>query len=725
MKKWVTMLLAALLLMVLAIPALADTMYTLKSTKAYDLPDTSSSVVKKLKAAKPVDVWGYDDGWYSTQYGYIQSSYLSDTIPQSRCSHEWGPWTIEREATCTQNGYKYRFCQICGLRDEREIKKTGHDWGKWKVTKKATCVKKGTRTRTCKICGAEETESYYADHQYGKWKVTRQPTCTEVGRRVRTCQVCGEQDSQAIEKLPHEYEWEIVTPATDHSSGLRRKICRVCGHDGGTETFDPEGTLHRGDRGDAVRAFQQLLADQNYLNAGGVDGMFGGGTEKAVIQFQKDQGLTPDGIGWPQTQKRLNHEFGPWEIVKPMTRTEPGERVRTCVECGYQQRETIESGTVLEKGRRGEDIRALQQIVKELGYDAGSFDGIYGRKLDQAMAGFAADHGFTVEEGKIRPADVDEVMRAWISQIPDDQWMGEGSADTAVDLALTVTAMDEDDSSDVKTYVWNLTNMGSQKCMFNALLLTFGENADFKGETMTMVIDGQEMKANAQNSLSGSFMAAKSWGEGDMHFAALGVDDKTGEKWLSNDVIFSNPAIYAQKTVSPQAEPLNVYALPEGEYPVRFDAGDIFEGASGLFMNAVHIFTTDVYDLVEMNTLNIGDTLIVSQEPLTVDSLQKREDTISVNGGRDSVEGFTFVPLENAAGYRVSLLDGSGTYTERGITTLTVNPEATLQLNGQTIAYDDIVATLASQPAHSFNPWNTRVWIADGQVVQIVVDQAE
>ena len=48
--------------------------------------------------------------------------YLSEEMPQSFCPHEWGKWKVEREATCTRTGYRYRLCKICGIRDEQETK---------------------------------------------------------------------------------------------------------------------------------------------------------------------------------------------------------------------------------------------------------------------------------------------------------------------------------------------------------------------------------------------------------------------------------------------------------------------------------------------------------------------------------------------------------------------------------------------------------------------------
>lgn len=56
----------------------------------------------------------------------------------------------------------------------------------------------------------------------------------------------------------------------------------------------------RGSRGEEVKQIQTVLKDRE-LYEGNIDGIYGSQTEKAVIQFQKQMGLTSDGIVGPKT----------------------------------------------------------------------------------------------------------------------------------------------------------------------------------------------------------------------------------------------------------------------------------------------------------------------------------------------------------------------------------------------------------------------------------------
>ncbi len=64
-----------------------------------------------------------------------------------------------------------------------------------------------------------------------------------------------------------------------------------------------------GDRGQDVKEVQKKLNSQGY-NAGSEDGIFGETTRKAVMQFQRNKGLTVDGIVGPITYNALFNDKG-------------------------------------------------------------------------------------------------------------------------------------------------------------------------------------------------------------------------------------------------------------------------------------------------------------------------------------------------------------------------------------------------------------------------------
>ena len=79
-------------------------------------------------------------------------------------------------------------------------------------------------------------------------------------------------------------------------------------------TVLPSSALSKiGSQGDEVSAIQQILKTKGYYN-GSIDGIYGTQTKDAVTRFQKDNGLTPDGIAGEKTLYALglagNNSFG-------------------------------------------------------------------------------------------------------------------------------------------------------------------------------------------------------------------------------------------------------------------------------------------------------------------------------------------------------------------------------------------------------------------------------
>lgn len=64
-----------------------------------------------------------------------------------------------------------------------------------------------------------------------------------------------------------------------------------------------------GSRGSEVKAIQEKLKERG-IYTGSVDGIYGNATATAVKKFQKQQGLTQDGVAGPATLKRLGISIG-------------------------------------------------------------------------------------------------------------------------------------------------------------------------------------------------------------------------------------------------------------------------------------------------------------------------------------------------------------------------------------------------------------------------------
>lgn len=96
-------------------------------------------------------------------------------VKEQTCTENGVIWsdkyTIEQEATCTQEGSKSIHCTVCGIvqeGSEKAIPKIDHDYGDWVVVSEATTSEEGIQKKTCKMCGHEVTQTI--SQIKGVWK---------------------------------------------------------------------------------------------------------------------------------------------------------------------------------------------------------------------------------------------------------------------------------------------------------------------------------------------------------------------------------------------------------------------------------------------------------------------------------------------------------------------------------------------------------------------------
>ena len=121
--------------------------------------------------------------------------------------------------------------------------------------------------------------------------------------------------------------------------------------------FGPSARSAPGLSSDTAALQVALRAAGTY--AGTVDGVPGPGTTRAVIAFQRQRGLEPDGIPGPRTRHALGRLGAP-----------------------SLGRRTLRVGAV------GWDVAALQFELAWHGFPSGTFDGIFGTRLEAAVLRF-------------------------------------------------------------------------------------------------------------------------------------------------------------------------------------------------------------------------------------------------------------------------------------------------------------------------------------------------
>lgn len=141
----------------------------------------------------------------------------------------------------------------------------------------------------------------------------------------------------------------------------------------------PTRTLKDGSEGDDVKSVQSRLMALGYYT-GTVDGKYGSGTVAAVAAFQLRNNLSADGIAGTRTYKKLYSSDALAAISTPTsTPTTSVERPTR----------------LLYSGCSGDDVKSVQQRLKDLGYLTDKVDGKYGANTEAAMRAFQEKNGLT------------------------------------------------------------------------------------------------------------------------------------------------------------------------------------------------------------------------------------------------------------------------------------------------------------------------------------------
>ncbi len=170
------------------------------------------------------------------------------------------------------------------------------------------------------------------------------------------------------------------------------------GGSGSTTTTSPSSSvLRKGSTGSDVKKMQQKLKDLGYLK-GSADGDFGDATETAVKAFQRQNGLTADGVAGSKT---LNKLYSSSAVKAPSAATNTPRKTATPTPRATQVPDT---DYYLEIGSSGSKVRTLQNRLIELGWLGGKANGEYGDATAYAVTAFQKRYSSLYNDGVAGPS---------------------------------------------------------------------------------------------------------------------------------------------------------------------------------------------------------------------------------------------------------------------------------------------------------------------------------
>ena len=147
--------------------------------------------------------------------------------------------------------------------------------------------------------------------------------------------------------------------------------------------------LKEGDESDAVRQLQENLTALGYYS-GSITGHFGSITQEAVKKFQRQNGLSADGIAGSKTLDAISSK------MSGNSSSSSGSSSSSSSSSSYSAL-TLDTTKTLQRYSEGDEVRKLQTMLSDLGYYSGNKTGSFGELTKEAVIAFQQAKGLSAD----------------------------------------------------------------------------------------------------------------------------------------------------------------------------------------------------------------------------------------------------------------------------------------------------------------------------------------
>lgn len=194
---------------------------------------------------------------------------------------------------------------------------------------------------------------------------------------------------------------------------------------------DGASVLRQGMKGEAVEHLQRDLDELGFYQ-GSITGNYGSLTKEAVRKFQREYGLSSDGVAGPVTLARIKRELSnvddaeedEEETAADTDEEEENEEDEEQPSISLDEVSLLNTNVTLRRSSRSGYVTRLQRALTALGYFTHKCDGYFGSDTESAVVFYQKAKGLTADG---------IAGRATLSSINQDIKEGVTAADTLVD----------------------------------------------------------------------------------------------------------------------------------------------------------------------------------------------------------------------------------------------------------------------------------------------------
>lgn len=210
----------------------------------------------------------------------------------------------------------------------------------------------------------------------------------------------------------------------------------------------------------------------------------------------------------------------------------------------------------------------------------------------------------------------------------------------------------------------------------------------------------------------------------------------TGMMWIAGAMMLTacgqkeetEPAVEEQtqaKTVTPLPSYLNLDNLGDCTIAVSFEKADLTE-ENAEFTLHVKAYDYELFDMVDIAALQVGDTLVIDGADMKIETLEKLDNgSLEINGGLEN--GGTWLWTNDDGVYYEIGFDDYKSYQEAGELTLPLAADfvftdnADLENQGKTYSAEEFKNYLDADTEDTifFVPGNCTITIVDGEIISM------